>query len=480
MYPEDKQKDDIATDIPIEQKCSDDIKTRFDHNGVTENNCEDRVEHVRTDISSSVDPEIQPSGEETSCKDLNGGILPDIVSADPVETANHLKRSAAEFHPICQAAAQREVNLAMSQLYYNFSRNFDLVPRLADGSGTCRIQVLRSVGKWSIGTKTESSILNSYIEAIHNSHRFIYIENQFFIGSNAGDGVQNSIPQALVERIIRAYESKQDFRVIVIIPLHPNGDFLDASKAKVVMHYEYATINRGINSMMEQLKKRAPNINIQSFLSFYCLRNWGVINNKVVCEQIYVHCKLLIVDDRVVIVGSANINDRSMLGLRDSEVAIRIEDTLHVESRMAGLPHTVGFLPHSLRLKLMRQHAGDAKLGEIFFPQCYYCMFHFISSDIIDILDPLSFARWREISSRNSSVFDEIEAGMSVYRCNTIQQYKKALEGYIHRSYLDPEVQMSLGEIQGVVADWPQNFFQKEDLSPTIATRALVPNELWF
>ncbi len=30
----------------------------------------------------------------------------------------------------------------------------------------------------------------------------------------------------------------------------------------------------------------------------------------------------MIVDDKVVILGSANINDRSMLGTRDSELAV--------------------------------------------------------------------------------------------------------------------------------------------------------------
>jgi phospholipase D1/2 len=44
-----------------------------------------------------------------------------------------------------------------------------------------------------------------------------------------------------------------------------------------------------------------------------------------VTELIYVHSKLLITDDRLVICGSANINDRSMLGRRDSEIAVIIE-----------------------------------------------------------------------------------------------------------------------------------------------------------
>lgn len=36
----------------------------------------------------------------------------------------------------------------------------------------------------------------------------------------------------------------------------------------------------------------------------------------------------MIIDDQKLIIGSANINDRSMLGDRDSEIAILIEDDL--------------------------------------------------------------------------------------------------------------------------------------------------------
>ena len=43
-------------------------------------------------------------------------------------------------------------------------------------------------------------------------------------------------------------------------------------------------------------------------------------------EIIYVHSKLMIVDDRRCIIGSANINDRSLLGNRDSEIACIIEE----------------------------------------------------------------------------------------------------------------------------------------------------------
>ncbi len=38
--------------------------------------------------------------------------------------------------------------------------------------------------------------------------------------------------------------------------------------------------------------------------------------------MLYIHSKLMIVDDRIAICGSANINDRSQEGDRDSELCI--------------------------------------------------------------------------------------------------------------------------------------------------------------
>lgn len=46
-----------------------------------------------------------------------------------------------------------------------------------------------------------------------------------------------------------------------------------------------------------------------------------------ICRQslrfpIYVHSKMMIADDTYIIVGSANINQRSMAGTRDTEIAV--------------------------------------------------------------------------------------------------------------------------------------------------------------
>ena len=153
---------------------------------------------------------------------------------------------------------------------------------------------------------------------------------------------QNQIISALYQRICKAIEQEEHFRVIVLLPQHPSGDFLNHESPRIIYHYEYTTICRsasvtfcpscylfsfsglfdlrGGKSLYQMISQRFPQVDPSDFLSFHCLRNWGIMNSKVVSEQIYIHDKILIADDRVAIIGSANLNDRSMLGDRDSEV----------------------------------------------------------------------------------------------------------------------------------------------------------------
>lgn len=180
--------------------------------------------------------------------------------------------------------------------------------------------MLRSVGMWSVGHRPEKSIYEAWLENISKAQRFIYIENQFFLSDLAGSGVQNRIVATILEKLIAAAKSGRAFRVIVVLPLHPEGDFLNNSSVRYVMHYQYMTICRGPKSLLRQFQDAVPNVRVSDYLQFYSLRNWGVMRGEVVTDQIYVHDKLLIVDDRVMVVGSANLNDRSMLGERDTEV----------------------------------------------------------------------------------------------------------------------------------------------------------------
>ncbi|KAF7313495.1 Phospholipase [Mycena chlorophos] len=78
-----------------------------------------------------------------------------------------------------------------------------------------------------------------------------------------------------------------------------------------------------------------------------------------VSEVLYIHTKLMIVDDRRVIMGSANLNDRSQRGDGDSEIALVVEDWSDmVDSTMDGRPYEVTRFAASLRRKLWREHLG--------------------------------------------------------------------------------------------------------------------------
>jgi phospholipase D1/2 len=77
-----------------------------------------------------------------------------------------------------------------------------------------------------------------------------------------------------------------------------------------------------------------------------------------VSEQLYIHSKVLIADDQLVICGSANLNDRSQRGDHDSEIAVVIEDPTPVDSYMGGRPYTASAFATSLRRQLYRKHLG--------------------------------------------------------------------------------------------------------------------------
>jgi phospholipase D1/2 len=59
---------------------------------------------------------------------------------------------------------------------------------------------------------------------------------------------------------------------------------------------------------------------------------------RYVTELLYIHSKVMIVDDKRVIMGSANINDRSQKGDGDSEIALVVEDTDMIKTTMDGKP----------------------------------------------------------------------------------------------------------------------------------------------
>ena len=250
----------------------------------------------------------------------------------------------------------------------------------SQGCVMSEVQVLRSASEWSAGIKnTENSILQAYYKLIDEAEHYIYIENQFFVSKSwtdeekkeckhsISDVVQNEIAYHLRKRIEKAYKNREKFRVYVFVPLLPGfaGEPEESSTLQIILKHTYAGIcnNHGL-SIIEQLYKIMRN-EWKNYIGFYSLRNHALINNIPQTEIVYIHSKLIIVDDTKVLLGSANINDRSMLGTRDSEFCVLIKEEKELINKktgknfvMNGKNYEASNFAVSFRKALMGEHLG--------------------------------------------------------------------------------------------------------------------------
>ncbi|XP_018596699.1 phospholipase D1-like isoform X2 [Scleropages formosus] len=333
-----------------------------------------------------------------------------------------------------------------------------------------KAQVLRSASDWSAGIKYhEESIHNAYVHVISNSKHYIYIENQFFISCADNKHVFNKIGDAIAERIIRAFRENKKYRVYVVTPLLPGfeGDINTGggSAIQAVMHFNYRTMIRGDCSIISQLKREMGDQWI-NYISFGGLRTHAELEGKLVTELIYVHSKMLIADDNTVIIGSANINDRSMLGKRDSEVAVIVEDTETVASVMDGQEYQAGKFGLQLRLECFRLILGALK------------------DPTIEVMDPISDHFYKEVwmatASRNATVYQK------VFRCLPSSDVRNIseLEGFLSKPGLEKEdpvrAQEELKKIRGFLVQFPLYFLCEQNLLPSVGSKeAMVPMETW-
>ncbi|KAK0702589.1 hypothetical protein B0T21DRAFT_299717 [Apiosordaria backusii] len=281
-------------------------------------------------------------------------------------------------------------------------------------NGTCEVQILRSASTWSLGIEdTEQSIHLAYIKMIEDSDHFVYMENQFFITSTEtlNSKMVNGIGDALVRRIIRAHENDEDWRAVILIPLMPGFqnevNEQDGTSVRLILQCQYRSICRGEHSIFGRL--RAAGIDPEDYIQFFSLRQWGKMSNGMLTtEMLYIHAKCIIVDDRVALIGSANINERSMLGNRDSEAAAIVRDTDMIWSTMAGRPYQVGRFAHTLRLRLMREHLGldvdeileEERQADLDQAEAFEAEMDRIYSDESDGLSPVAESSRRRSSAR--------------------------------------------------------------------------------
>ncbi|CAF1270567.1 unnamed protein product [Rotaria sordida] len=325
-------------------------------------------------------------------------------------------------------------------------------------------QCVRSVGPWSVRTKTvESSIQNTYIQMIDAAKHYIYIENQFFITIAQNSVVRNQLGDVLFRRIERAHKNNEKFRIYVVLPLLPGFDNMKAIQA--VLYFIMRSIIKGDDSLFKRLEKAG--ITPNDYISFFAMRNHDILMGRLVTEIIYVHSKLMIIDDRMAICGSANINDRSLVGNRDSEFCIVINDIEEEDGRFNGQSVRVGKFCSSWRKKIFEMLLG----------------IQFENPNNIDIADPVSdefYSYFQNVAKNNTLIYEEVFSTMPTNRARTFAQVN-AYNGMPKMKDTDPiEAQQKLKGIQGFIVEYPLYFLDEENYLPSWTTpEGIAPLIIW-
>ncbi len=164
-------------------------------------------------------------------------------------------------------------------------------------------------------------ILTLYKDAIRSARSLIYIENQYFSSY--------AVYRALVKKM---KSSRTGLQIVLVLP----------KKEQTVLENIYVGIAQSglLRSLKRVARRRGHSVGIY----------YPAVRSKNGGEQpVFIHSKLMVVDDRFLTIGSANTNNRSM-GL-DTEL------NLSWEARGKGEKELVASI-RRLRVELLSEHTG--------------------------------------------------------------------------------------------------------------------------
>lgn len=189
-----------------------------------------------------------------------------------------------------------------------------------------------------------------------------------------------------------------------------------------------------------------------------------------VSEELYIHSKLLIADDRLVICGSANLNDRSQLGSHDSEIAVLIDDPNEISSHMAGKPWMAKKFATSLRRHIFRKHLGLLPVQDYERPDTNFLpvgepnAYDWGSREDHAVADPLvsTFqALWQETAATNTAAFDQVFHPVPTDKVRNWKEY----DTYYSRFFAAPEDAKTKGKDASRPSTWKWGHVVAEEFS---------------
>lgn len=227
------------------------------------------------------------------------------------------------------------------------------------GTQTCQM-ALSGDRDWMGVSRPRTENYDDHLKIIREAKRYILIENQYFstmfdaashecshsnnrVEAELYSGSTNQVGQQLLDRIKDAGRTSSNFSVAVIIPLGTEpGSFYPNLRGTFC--FEQAVEDFWTTESFKS--------DWRDYFSFYFISNAVDVPANMggpgtAFYGIFTHTKMIVADDDVAIVGSANINDRSLNGDRDAEVGVQIRG---------------GSYPRELREKLMLAQMGDPSL----------------------------------------------------------------------------------------------------------------------
>lgn len=212
---------------------------------------------------------------------------------------------------------------------------------------------------------------------------------------NKSSTCRNVVAAELVARICQKIENNERFAAYIVIPMWPSGGPV-SKKVQEILQWQSLTIESMYREIARCIKKQTRKMQSQGktftradprdYLNFYCLGSRETVDGsqatfkprpgsaeELVAKSrrfmVYVHSKMCIFDDEVVIIGSANINERSLAGTRNTEISNASWQAQHLASKESIARGDV----HLFRLQCWSHLTGT--MEEIFRdPSCLACV----------------------------------------------------------------------------------------------------------
>eukprot|EP00741_Cyanophora_paradoxa_P016709 tig00020938_g16137.t1 len=443
-----------------------------------------------------------PEGEELLVDGLDREALPRLPWHDWRARPAPLRLSPARpTRPLSEAwkpsAPQAwngfcELRAARRRLPFVVSLPAEALPPSPRPQGTCIVQVLRTLPEWvaGAGARAERSIHEAYVRAIEGARHFVYIENQarfppapallphfahplrlspqFFISSTGHrdhdpmdrEALGNRVAAAIVERVCRAFDSGQPFRVYLVLlapssrpppssglrgrPAPPPPPLARGLQARAGPRggRQHRSLGRGEGSVVAAIRARRPAADVARYLSVCSLRTCGLVGGRHVSTKAALGPprpalpsarrpapprststprspappppsgaagagagagagrglrggakQLMVVDDELALVGSANLNERSLAARHDSETCVAVGDAAKVPSLLGGRPFPAAKCPRSPPLppppRVTRRAAGPGPLPP----------------ELRDPASEAAFDAWNAAARRNTEAF---------------------------------------------------------------------------